>query len=733
MIILAGISLPVILLIMLYAGVFGHLQTKAELRNFKNANASVVFAEGGELIGKFFSENRTNITYGQVPLHLRNALIATEDARFFEHNGIDSRSMFRVIVKSLLLNDQGSGGGSTITQQLAKNMFGRRSFGPFTVLINKSKEILLARRIENTFGKEDILTLYLNTVPFGGNIYGIEAAAGRYFNKKTELLNIEESALLIGMLKANTYYNPVLNPENALNRRNVVLMQMVKYDYLSSAEADSLSKLLLKKSRAGREPGNQTGYFLVRVKSEAQRILRETGAATGKEWNIEEDGLIITTTLNNSLQHFAVQSFRRHMPVMQKRLTEQYQTPSGKRLMGLIVEGELKRLNFTDRANEIQEQLVFDWNGTVSSPLSVTDSLKQALLLLHAGLLAIDPRTGAVRAYVGGIDFRTQQYDQINARRQLASVFKPVLFAAAFEEGMEPCQYLDNDSVILSGFDNWTPENYDHSYGGKYSLAGALTHSMNVPAFSLYMTLGFDKIDTLWKKMGFSFPLDNTPSLALGTAEASIREVAAAYSAFANGGFPVTPHFVTSIRSPGGEIIYQYELGESGERVISERTSMLMNAILQKAAREGTGATMGSVYGVDMPLAGKTGTSQDYADAWFVGYNPQLTIVARVGASSHTIHFNNGSYGSGSALALPLVGLTLQQVQRDQTLREELISSFPELPSDLEALLDCPDFKEKNLFDRFIDILQKNRVITDDREIRVKKKREPFFRRIFRR
>ena len=197
--------------------------------------------------------------------------------------------------------------------------------------------------------------------------------------------------------------------------------------------------------------------------------------------------------------------------------------------------------------------------------------------------------------------------------------------------------------------------------------------------------------------------------------------------------FPVTPHFVTSIRSPGGEIIYQYELGESGERVISERTSMLMNAILQKAAREGTGATMGSVYGVDMPLAGKTGTSQDYADAWFVGYNPQLTIVARVGASSHTIHFNNGSYGSGSALALPLVGLTLQQVQRDQTLREELISSFPELPSDLEALLDCPDFKEKNLFDRFIDILQKNRVITDDREIRVKKKREPFFRRIFRR
>jgi penicillin-binding protein 1A len=728
---LVTIALPVLFIVLIYCGAFGHLQSKKELLNFKNATASRVLSAEGELIGKFFSENRTNISYEQIPLHLINALIATEDARFYKHNGIDSRSLLRVLFKTVLFNNHSSGGGSTITQQLAKNMFGRKNFGPFTVFINKTKEAVLAHRLEESFSKEEILTLYLNTVSFGENIFGIEAAAGRYFNKKVELLNLEESAVLVGMLKANTYYNPHLNPENAIIRRNVVLRQMEKYKYLKPAETDSLSKLPLIQNHANSESESPADYFLTRVKDEAERILQKINSVTGKKWNVEEDGLIITTTLNLPLQNFAVKSFHDHLSVMQKRLKEQYQGLSGRRLIRQIAQRELKRLNLSEREKEINVRQIFDWDGSHSDSISVADSLKQALLILHAGMLAIDPLSGAVKAWVGGVDFKTQPYDQIYARRQLASIFKPVLYSAALEEGMEPCQYLDNDSIILSGFEDWSPENYDHSYGGKYSLAGALVKSMNIPTFSLFLNVDFEKLDSLWKKMGFSFTLNNTPSLALGTAEASIMEVAIAYSTFANGGYKISPQSIMSIKAPDGGIIYQNEFSEVKERILTERSSLLMSAMLQKAIREGTGASMSSVFGVNLPLAGKTGTSQNYADAWFAAFNPKLVIVSRVGASSNAIHFSNGSNGSGSALALPLVALTLKKVQMNPALMEQLITPFPDLSSELKGALDCPDFKEINIIDKFLDLFQKKKIYFDNGSNKNKPKKRPLLERLF--
>ncbi len=296
---------------------------------------------------------------------------------------------------------------------------------------------------------------------------------------------------------------------------------------------------------------------------------------------------------------------------------------------------------------------------------------------------------------------------------------------------MEPCQYLDNDSIILSGFEDWSPENYDHSYGGKYSLAGALAHSMNVPTFNLFLNIGFEKLDSLWRKMGFSFTLDNTPSLAIGTAEASIMEVAIAYSAFANGGYKISPQSIISIKTPDGEIIYQNEFSEAKERVLTERTSMLMSAILQKAVREGTGASMSSVFGVNLPLAGKTGTSQNYADAWFAAFNPKLVIVSRVGASSGAVHFNNGSNGSGSALALPLVALTLKKVQMNPALTEKLIAPFPDLPPELMNALDCPDFKEDNIMDKFLDLFQKRNTTFDAEMKKAKLKKRSLLKRLF--
>ncbi len=686
--------IPLFFISSVYTGVFGHLPGRKQLLNYKNAMASVVLSAEGEIIGKFYSENRTEITYDQIPRHLTGALVATEDARFYDHAGIDSKSLFRVLLKTILFNDRSSGGGSTITQQLAKNMYGRKDYLLLSIFINKTREALLARRIEKVFTKEEILTLYLNTVSFGENLFGIESASRRYFNKKTCDLTVEEAAVLTGMLKANTTFNPRLYPDNALKRRNVVLNQMARYGYLEKHAADSLNSLPLKLNYNKTDIAGPADYFMIRVRNEADRIISWMQAFRGRDWDIERDGLVINTTLSLPLQEAASQAFGTHIAKMQKRLDKQYSTSSGKRALK-----------------------------------EIPDSLRKMMTTLHAGLLALDPATGAVRAWVGGIDFRTQPYDQILARRQLASVFKPFIFAAALEDGMEPCLYLDNDSVTLSGFNDWSPENYNHSYGGKYSLAGALAQSMNIPTFSLYLLTGFDKIDKLWGKMGFSFPLVNSPSLAMGTAEASILEVAGAYASFANGGLMVTPRYIESVMTHDGRVIWQAPPPGKSERVLSERSAMLMSAMLQKAIREGTGSSLYSVYGVKTALAGKTGTSQNYADAWFAAFNSGLVIVSRVGASTPSIHFNTGSNGSGSALALPLVALTLKKAEADTELMKMIDKPFPELPPELAGALDCPDFRDKTFFDRLIDIFGDNEI---DYE-KAGKSRRPFRVRIIRR
>jgi len=729
--ILAAFAVLMIFFLIACGGIAGDLKNSEELLNYRNAEASIVYSEDGKLLGKYFYENRTNIPLGKIPKHLVNALIATEDVRFYEHKGYDARSFFRVIVKTLLMNRKSSGGGSTITQQLAKNMFGRRKSGLFPVVRSKLTEIIMARRLEKVFSKDEILNLYLNTVSFGENVYGIEAASGRFFDKSVESLSIEESAVLVGMLKANTLYNPRLHPENSRERRNVVLKQMEKYGYLKKEIADSLIKLplVIHYNRTG--ASGSADYFLVQVRNELSGILADIEQSTGKKWDPGRDGLIITTTLNGTLQQFALSAFREHLSKMQGLLDAQYNNSTGKKILSQLAQRELERLNLKERSKDRIIQEVFSWKGIYVDSLTVADSLLSSLKLLHAGLLAMDPVTGAVKAWVGGIDFKTQPYDQVLARRQMASVFKPVIYAAALEDGMEPCQYLDNDSVQLSGFNDWSPENYDHSYGGKYSLSGALAHSMNIPTFSLFLKLGFEKVDSMWHRLGFSFPLDNTPSLAMGTAEASLKEVAAAYAAFANGGFVVEPYYIRTVKTVSGEEIYTAASAGERKRIITERSCLLMNAMLQKAVREGTGITVKTVYGVDIPLAGKTGTSQDYSDAWFAAFNPGIVIVTRVGASSRAVHFNNGSLGSGSALALPLVALTLKKAQQDPVLRKQLYSEFPVLPPELSGMLDCPDFKEKNLFDKIIDIFENKEKTYPGREREIENRIRNFVRRIF--
>tara|TARA_R110002073_G_scaffold72537_1_gene177675 strand:+ start:709420 stop:711672 length:2253 start_codon:yes stop_codon:yes gene_type:complete len=698
-----------------YYGVFGPLYTTEQLKEFKNQTATLVLSEENQLIGKFFAENRTNITYDKLPKQLVNALVATEDARYFEHKGVDSRSLLRVLFKTVLLNQKSAGGGSTINQQLAKNMYGRKSYGPLTMPINKTKEVFLANRLEEIYTKEEILTLYLNTVPFGENVLGIEAASRRFFNKPIEKLKTQESAVLIGMLKANTYYNPRLYPENAIKRRNVVLAQMEKYNYLNATQKDSLQKLPLQLDYANLESEGPANYFLVQVKDEVNNLLDGINKRSGTDYSIEKSGLIIKTSLNLTLQKYALNAYKSHLSVMQNRLKQQYRSESGRQTVNALVAKELNRLKLTKNADVRKKRELFDWNGFYTDSISVRDSLRQTLTLLHAGFLALDPTNGAIKTWVGGIDFRTQPYDQIFAQRQVASTFKPVLYAAALEAGIEPCEYLDNDKLILSDFDNWQPQNYDNTTGGKYSVAASLAKSLNIPTVNLFLQTPFDGLNKLWNTMGFSQKLENKPSIALGASNASIYELAIAYAAFANNGFKVKPQSVVSIKAADGTVLYQNKMLRSTDRVLSEQSAQFMNAILQKAVQEGTGVSLKSTYGVSLPLAGKTGTSQDYADAWFAAYSPKLVLVTRVGASSPTIKFNTGANGSGSKLALPLVAKTLQPVQRTNYLRRTYFTSFEPLPENLADAFTCEDYTENTGLEKFFEGLFKSNTTTLER------------------
>lgn len=718
----------------IYYGVFGHLYTKTELKEFKNESASLVYSEDGLIIGKFFDENRTNISFNQLPKSIIHALVATEDARFFEHGGVDTQSLFRVLIKTVILQQENSGGGSTISQQLAKNMYGRNNYGPLSMPVNKIKEMILANRLEEIYHKDDVLAMYLNTVPFGENVYGIESASRRFFNKKAEDLMTEEAAVLIGMLKANTFYNPRRHPENALRRRNIVLNQMYKYDYLTEKENDSLQKLLLHTDYANLESEGPANYFMVQVKDEVKKILKDIKNEDGEVYDLKTSGLIIETTLNAELQKYALQAYKSHLGKMQNRLQKRYNTSWGRKYLKKLTDEKVKKLKIKN-VDKKQLRELFSWDGFFTDSISVRDSLQYNLSLLHAGFLALDPKTGSVKSWVGGIDYRTHPYDQIFAQRQVASTFKPILYAAAIEYGTLPCDYLNNDSIVFTDYDNWSPQNYNKSIGGNFSVAASLAKSMNIPTVNLFLQTPFETIEDTWRNLGFSQELINSPSSALGTANASVYELAIAYSAFANGGKKIEPQIISSIKTADGKILYKNKFIQYQEEVVTKETSQIMTEMLKKVMREGTGRSMQNIYGVNLPLAGKTGTSQDYADAWFATYNPNLVIVARVGASMPNIHFATGSNGSGSTLAMPLVAKTLQKVQKNEELKNKYFVSFPVLPHTLETLFSCNDYIEDSDFKKFFEgIFTKHETTTDKalkKAKRKSKKKKSFFKRVF--
>jgi len=712
-----------------FLGVFGPLPDQKDLIGINNEEASLVFSNDTTLIGKIFAENRTNIKWNDIPGNLVNALVATEDRRFYEHKGYDTRSYLRVLFKTILLGEKSAGGGSTITQQLVKNLYGREKHSFLSLPVSKTREAIVARRMEEVLSKQEILTLYLNSVPFGEKVYGVEAAAKRYFDKKAKDLNIQESAVLIGMLKANTYYNPRLHPDNAVKRRNQVLVLMVGADFINSTEADSLKKLPLDLKYTNFQLETPAGYFVYQVKKRAVEILEHTAGSQGKSYDLRKDGLKIYTTLDFKLQQLANRSARQQLAKMQPLLDKALARSNQRKKWETQ---SIKTKSLPEGWQEKKDREILTSDGLKREKLSLTDSLWYYYKMLNAAVLAIDPSSGAVLAWVGGNNFRYLPYDLILAKRQIASTIKPFIYAAALEEGYTPCDYFDNSLKVYPDYPDWKPENYDKSHSDKMMVAMwyALSHSLNLPTVDLYFSAGHEKISYILRRFGLNAPFRETPALALGALDASLYDLVKAYGAFASRGVLTDDLLmIEKITDANGNIIYKNE-GVKKSRIINPEITEQITAILQIAINEGTGVKMRNYYGIRSPLAGKTGTAQNYSDAWFIAYTPHLVIGTWAGARSPHVHFSNG-LGSGSSLALPVTGMIISSIEKQTSMKKTYLTAF-EVYDSASVTIDCDPFREKGLSGVMHRLLKKKQK-TNEPDQKERSRFRKFFDNIFKR
>ena len=502
-----------------YIGLFGALPTDEELQNIKQSNASLIYSSDGKLIGKYFIQNRSSIRFDEIPQVVIDALIATEDSRFFEHNGIDFYSIPRVVIKTVILGDESAGGGSTISQQLIKNLYGRKSHGALSIPVNKLKENITALKVEEIYSKEEIISLYLNTVSFGENVFGIKAASERFFNKQPFDLTIPEAATLIGMLKANTSYNPRLHPDASMERRNVVLALMVKAGTLSPESFVDFSERSIELDYK-RLVGNETPapYFRAHVKNELERILSSTDRGDGTPFDLYRDGLKITLSVHSKLQSNAENAVESHLKELQKRFDSHWQgrKPWDDESEFLIREAKKstrwRRLEESGRTLEEIEKIfntptrinVFTHHGYEVKNMSPMDSVAYHQMILQAGFIAIGAQSGRVLAYVGGVDYAHFPYDHVQSKRQVGSTFKPFVYASALEAGFEPCDLVENEPIIFSNYEDWSPQNSDGKYGGFYTVKGGLSKSVNTIAARLIAETGPNPPAELANRLGIT-------------------------------------------------------------------------------------------------------------------------------------------------------------------------------------------------------------------------------------
>ena len=690
------------------AGLFGDLPTFEDLENPNSSLASEVYSSDMKTLGKYYIQNRVNVHYHDLSPNLVNALKATEDVRFEEHSGVDIKGLMRVFIRTIILQ-QDAGGGSTLTQQLAKNLFPREDMNKIRLVIRKLKEWIIAVKLERNYTKHEILAMYLNTVEFGNNAFGIKSAATTYFGKQPAEVKVEEAAMLIGLLQAPTRYNPVRNPKNALFRRNTVIGQLAKYNFITAAQKDSIAALPIKLNF--HQEGHTEGlaqYFRETLRQDLLKWCKEHKKADGSPYNLYRDGLRIYTTVDSRMQRYAEEAVKEHLTELQKSFYDHWKGRSAWADHPEIIEDAIKR---SERYRNMKEagvseseikkafdkkvdMTVFSWRGERDTMLSPLDSIKYYKMFYQTGFMSMEPQTGYVRAWVGGNDYKYFQYDHVKeGKRQVGSTFKPFLYTLAMQEGYSPCYEVPNVPVTIidkAGVP-WTPSNSDGKYGGMLSLKEALAESVNCISAYLMKQFGPEAVVQVARKMGITSPIDPFPSIALGTADVSVYEMVAAYSTFANKGVYTEPQYILRIEDKNGVVLQDFVPRKV--EAISEETSYLMLNLMQGVTIFGTGARLrGSKYGFTNPIAGKTGTTQNNSDGWFMGITPELVSGAWSGCDDRSIHFRTTQLGQGANVALPIWGLYMKKVYADPSLNYSK-SDFEKPEKPLGVELDCKKYK----------------------------------------
>lgn len=698
----AGIGFFVLFVFMISWGWFGELPPLEELENPKTLLASEIYSEDGQVLGKYYLQNRSNVGFNDLSPNLVNALIATEDVRFYSHSGVD----FRRFTSALIFLGK-RGGASTITQQLAKNLFPRKRFNNvFNKATTKLKEWITALRIEERYTKEEIITMYFNTVEFGSNSYGINSAARTFFGKAPKDLNEVESAMLVGMLKAPTKYSPVRNPINAMGRRNVVLNQMRKYDYITEETYDTL-KIKPIELKFQEEDHNEglAPYFREYLRMELMQWCEENG------YNLYKDGLKIYTTINSKLQRVAEESVQAHVKDMQKKFYEHWKgrepwgqfteliTASMKRSdrYRMLKDGGASEAEILKSFNTPVKMKVFSYTrGEVDTVMTPLDSIKYYKYFMQCGLMSMDPRTGFVKAWVGGINHKYFKYDHvnINAKRQVGSTFKPLVYTLAIDNGWSPCYKAPNQRVVFEDYENYSPDNADDKYNDpEMTLYRGLQFSVNNIVMHVMKQLGPtapNSVIELARKLGISSDLPPYPSIALGVADISVYEMVGAFSAYANKGVWTEPVYITRIEDKNGNVIR--EVVPKRVEAMSEQTAFIMEKMLERVTAHGTAAKVKYMYQVPGAVGGKTGTTQNYSDGWFIGITPYLTTGVWTGFEDRAIHFRSMSLGSGSAMAMPIFGTYMKKALSDTTLFK--IQDFWEPPKQpLSVEINCDNYE----------------------------------------
>ncbi|HQW21774.1 MAG TPA: transglycosylase domain-containing protein [Bacteroidia bacterium] len=657
------------------------LPTFEDLENPKSNLASEVLSNDLTIIGKYYIQNRTNIHYYDLSPNLINALKATEDIRFENHSGIDLRGLIRVVFKA-----GSAGGGSTLTQQLAKNLFHEKPKSKMDRVIQKIQEWIISVQLERRYTKEEILAMYLNTVEFSSNAFGIKSATQTYFAKTPDSLNIQESAVLVGMLQAPTKFNPARNPKNSLARRNIVLSQMNKYNFINDHEFDSI-KALPTKLNYQMEDHNfgLATYFREVLRTELLSWCKEhINNATGKPYNLYTDGLKIYTTINSKMQRYAEEAMREHMKEIQKKFNEHWKGKAQPwdEHPEIVTDGMKKTDRYIamkaakasqkeiDKAFKTKVKMtVFTWNGEVDTMLSPLDSLKYYKKFLQCGFMSMDPISGAVRAWVGGNDYRYFKYDHVKeGKRQVGSTFKPFLYTLAMQEGYSPCYKIPNVKVTfdLPTGETWSPDNADGKYGGMLTLKEGLAESVNCVSAYLMKQFGPQAMIDIVRRMGVTSPIDAVPAICLGTPDVSVYEMVGAYSTFANKGVWTEPTYLMRIEDKNGNVLQDFVPRKV--EAVNEETAFLMLNLMQGVVQYGTGARLRGQYKMSNAIAGKTGTTQNQSDGWFMGITPDLVSGCWVGAEDRIVHFRTLELGQGARTALPIWALYMQKVYADKEL-----------------------------------------------------------------